>query len=71
MSEPLANRNIGVLVEGRRVTSVPSIRDDLVNAGAHWEDSAVVQDGALISSRNPGDLPAFCRTLIAALAESA
>ncbi|WP_058555616.1 type 1 glutamine amidotransferase domain-containing protein [Thiohalocapsa sp. ML1] len=55
------------IVAGRRVTSVPSIRDDLENAGAHWEDSEVVQDGPLISSRHPGDLPAFCRTLIAAL----
>ncbi|MCG6941150.1 MAG: DJ-1/PfpI family protein [Thiohalocapsa sp.] len=70
MSEPLANRNIGVLVEGRRVTSVPSIRDDLVNAGARWEDSEVVRDDPLISSRNPGDLPAFCRTIIAALSEA-
>jgi protease I len=56
------------IVRGRRVTSAPSIRDDLVNAGAEWEDSEVVQDGPLISSRHPGDLPAFCRTLIAALA---
>ena len=55
------------IVAGRRVTSTPSIRDDLVNAGAHWEDSEVVSDGPLISSRHPGDLPAFCRTLIAAL----
>jgi protease I len=58
------------IVAGRRVTSTPSIRDDLVNAGAHWEDSEVVRDGPLISSRNPGDLPAFCRTLIAALADA-
>lgn len=56
------------IVRGRRVTSAPSIRDDLVNAGAEWEDSEVVRDGPLISSRHPGDLPAFCRTLIAALA---
>ncbi len=55
------------IVSGRRVTSAPSIRDDLVNAGAHWEDSEVVQDGPLISSRHPGDLPAFCRALISAL----
>jgi protease I len=57
------------IVGGRRVTSAPSIRDDLVNAGARWEDSDVVRDGPLISSRHPGDLPAFCRTLIAALVE--
>jgi protease I len=55
------------IVAGRRVTSAPSIRDDLTNAGAHWEDSEVVRDGPLISSRHPGDLPAFCRTLLAAL----
>jgi protease I len=55
------------IVAGRRVTSAPSIRDDLTNAGAHWEDREVVQDGPLISSRNPDDLPAFCRALIAAL----
>jgi len=55
------------IVEGRRVTSAPSIRDDLVNAGAHWEDSPVVVDGNLISSRHPGDLPHFCQALIAAL----
>jgi protease I len=58
------------IVEGKRVTSAPSIRDDLINAGAHWEDSEVVQDEPLISSRHPGDLPAFCRTLIAALADN-
>jgi len=56
------------IVSGRRVTSAPSIRDDLINAGARWEDSEVVHDDPLISSRHPGDLPAFCRTLIAALA---
>ena len=55
------------IVEGRRVTSVSAIKDDLVNAGAEWEDEAVVQDGNLISSRTPADLPAFCRTIIEAL----
>jgi protease I len=47
------------LVRGRRVTSWPSIKTDLVNAGASWEDAEVVEDGNLISSRNPDDLPAF------------
>jgi protease I len=56
------------IVKGKRVTSVPAIRDDLVNAGAQWLDEVVVQDGNLISSRGPDDLPAFCRTIIAALA---
>lgn len=55
------------IVKGKTVTSVSAIRDDLQNAGAHWVDQEVVQDGNLISSRMPGDLPAFCRTIIAAL----
>jgi protease I len=55
------------IVEGKTVTSVSAIRDDLVNAGAEWVDQEVVQDGNLISSRTPVDLPAFCRTIIAAL----
>lgn len=56
------------IVKGKRVTSVFSIKDDLINAGAKWEDREVVQDGSLISSRGIPDLPAFCRTIIAALA---
>jgi protease I len=52
------------IVDGRRVTSYPSIADDMRNAGAEWEDSEVVVDGNLVSSRNPGDLPAFMRELI-------
>jgi protease I len=52
------------IVEGRRVTSVPAIADDLRNAGAEWEDSEVVVDANLISSRRPPDLPAFMRALI-------
>jgi protease I len=52
------------IVEGRRVTSVPQIADDLRNAGADWEDSEVVVDGNLVSSRRPPDLPAFMRELI-------
>lgn len=55
------------IVKGRRVTSAPSIKDDLVNAGAVWEDSEVAVDGTLISSRGPADLPAFCRAIIEAL----
>jgi protease I len=55
------------IVRGRRGTSVGAIRDDLVNAGMQWEDSAVVVDGNLISSRTPSDLPAFMKALIAAL----
>lgn len=55
------------IVEGKKVTSVSAIKDDLVNAGADWVDAEVVQDGNLISSRTPADLPAFCRTIIASL----
>ena len=54
----------GDLVDGRTVTSWPSIRTDLVNAGASWEDREVVEDGNLITSRNPDDLPAFCDALL-------
>ncbi len=53
---------------GKRVTSCPSIKDDLVNAGAVWLDQEVVVDGRLITSRQPDDLPAFMREIIKALA---
>jgi protease I len=55
------------IVRGKRGTSVGAIRDDLVNAGMIWEDSPVVVDGNLISSRTPADLPEFMRALIGAL----
>ena len=58
------------IVRGKRGTSVGAIKDDLVNAGMLWEDSPVVVDGNLISSRTPADLPQFMRALIAALRES-
>ena len=57
----------GVL-KGKRATGFYSIRDDMVNAGAIYEDTEVVRDGNLITSRGPDDLPAFCRELISALA---
>jgi protease I len=56
------------LVKGLRLTSWISIKDDLLNAGAIWEDSAVVVDSGLITSRCPDDLPEFCLAVIAALA---
>jgi protease I len=56
------------LVNGRRLTSWASLRSDLENAGAQWEDREVVRDGNLITSRKPDDIPAFTRTLIEALA---
>lgn len=55
------------IVRGKRLTSVPAIKDDLINAGAEWVDEEVVCDGNLISSRRPDDLPAFCREIVAAL----
>ena len=58
------------IVRGKRGTSVGAIKDDLVNAGMLWEDSPVVVDGNLISSRTPADLPQFCRAIISALDES-
>jgi len=57
------------ILKGKRVTSVPAIKDDMANAGATWLNEEVVRDGNLITSRTPADLPAFCRTIIAALSE--
>ncbi|SFM78369.1 type 1 glutamine amidotransferase domain-containing protein [Thermodesulforhabdus norvegica] len=57
------------ILKGRRATSFFAIKDDMVNAGALWEDSEVVIDGNLITSRKPEDLPAFCRAIIERLAE--
>lgn len=51
-------------LEGRSLTSWPSLRTDLTNAGATWSDEKVVVDGNLITSRNPGDLPAFISALL-------
>ena len=55
------------VIEGRTVTSWPSIRTDLSNAGANVVDQEVVQDGQLITSRKPDDIPAFSEALIKAL----
>lgn len=52
---------------GVRVTGSPGIRDDLRNAGAHFEDAEVVVDRHFVSSRRPDDLPAFCRGILAVL----
>ena len=46
-------------VAGKKVTSWPSLKTDLENAGAHWVDEEVVVDGKMVTSRNPNDLPAF------------
>lgn len=57
------------VVRGRRVTSYPSVRTDLVNAGAEWVDEGLVSDGGISTSRNPDDLPVFCRALLDALSQ--
>jgi protease I len=49
---------------GVRVTGSPGIKDDLINAGAIWEDAPVVVDRHFVSSRKPDDLPDFCRAII-------
>ena len=59
------------VVSGRTVTSWPSLQTDLRNAGAEWVDEQVVQDGNLITSRNPDDLPAFSSALLEALTHGA
>ena len=53
--------------QGVRVTGSPGIKDDLINAGAVWEDAPVVVDRNFISSRKPDDLPDFCRAILAFL----
>ena len=55
------------IIKGRKVTSVPNIKDDMIHAGALWQDKEVVVDANLITSRRPADLPAFMREVIAAL----
>ena len=57
------------VVKGRKLTSFPSIKDDLVNAGAKWVDQEVVVDNGFVTSRNPNDLPAFNAKLIEEIKE--
>jgi protease I len=57
----------GVL-DGRRITSWPSLQTDVRNAGGTWVDEEVVVDGNLVTSRKPDDLPAFCSALLDAVA---
>ena len=57
------------LVRGRTITSFPSVRTDIVNAGGDWVDEEVVCDQGLVSSRNPDDLPAFNDKIVEEFAE--
>jgi protease I len=57
------------VVNGRKVTSYPSIKTDLINAGANWVDEECVCDEGLVTSRTPADLNAFCEKLVEEVAE--
>lgn len=57
------------VLRGRKVTSWPSIKTDLINAGAMWLDQEVVEDGNLITSRRPEDIPAFNAAILRQLGE--
>ena len=57
------------VVRGRRITSWPTVRRDLENAGATWVDEECVVDEGLVSSRKPDDLPAFCKKIVEEFAE--
>jgi protease I len=57
------------MLDGRTMTSYPSVKRDLINAGVNWEDKEVVVDNGLVTSRSPKDLEAFNKKLIEELAE--
>jgi protease I len=57
------------VLRGRKITSWPSLKTDIRNAGGNWVDEEVVVDEGLVSSRNPDDLPAFCAKLVEELCE--
>ncbi|HEX5127976.1 MAG TPA: type 1 glutamine amidotransferase domain-containing protein, partial [Rhodocyclaceae bacterium] len=58
------------IVQGKRMTSWPSLKEDLRNAGAQWSDEAVVVDGKLVTSRKPDDISAFDEALLQELTQS-
>ncbi len=57
------------VVRGRQVTSYPSVKTDLTNAGAVWQDKAVVTDEGIVTSRTPDDLPQFNEKIVEEFAE--
>jgi protease I len=57
------------VVKGRTVTSWPSLKTDIENAGGTWVDEEIVIDRGLFTSRKPDDLPAFCEKLVEEFAE--
>ena len=57
------------VLQGRKMTSFMSIKKDLMNAGAQWEDSEVVVDNGLVTSRDPNDLPAFNKKMVEEIKE--
>ena len=56
-------------IKGKTITSWPSLKSDLINAGAHWVDRDVVVDNGLVTSRKPADIPAFNKKVIQVFAE--
>jgi len=58
------------VLKGRTLTSWPSLQTDIRNAGGTWVDQEVVRDGALVTSRNPDDLPAFTKEMVSLFAEA-
>lgn len=57
------------VVNGRKITSWPSVKTDLINAGAEWVDREVIVDNGLVTSRNPDDIPAFNEKMLEEFAE--